>query len=85
MKTYFEQPKQVRFWDGEDFNSGIAFGNTVICGCCGNAYNIKDICEQQAPKGYQPLYAYRRWVDLIDSIGTEEISSSKDYGYLEQG
>lgn len=39
---YFDVPTQVQFWDYKKrrYNGGIAYRDEIICGCCGDVFNI---------------------------------------------
>lgn len=39
----FAMPKQVVFDDGENICGGIAYGNEIICACCGGVFEIDDV------------------------------------------
>lgn len=45
VKHFYENPTQVLFWELEieDYVGGIAYGDVIICGCCGGAIEIEDI------------------------------------------
>ena len=45
IKHFYENPTQVLFWEPEenDYIGGIAYGDVIICGCCGGAIEIEDI------------------------------------------
>lgn len=40
---FFDKPTQVKFYDGEDWNYGIAYHEIIICGCCGGIFEIDDV------------------------------------------
>jgi hypothetical protein len=70
MKTFFETPTQVMFYDTDgsgEYNCGIAWGDHIICGCCGGVFEISEVIEF-APEGVQAIYAYDSWVDLSEEI-----------------
>ena len=43
--NYFEVPTQVQFWDYKNkrYKGGIAYRDEIICGCCGDVFNISKI------------------------------------------
>ncbi len=69
MKTYFDVPTQVKFWDvdGDHYVGGIAYHDEVICGCCGGIYEISEIYKF-APDEINPLVIYNNWVDIQAEI-----------------
>ena len=64
-------PKQVMFWDGEGMCSGILYKDVVICACCGDIYDVKDILEN-TPKEQVALCLFRNWVDFSEEIGEDD-------------
>lgn len=76
MRKNFDYPTQVVFifnmGDYYERCSGIAYHNEVICGCCGNTFNLEDEFYEIEIEKELP------WVNLI-----EEISPEEDYGKLE--
>ena len=84
--AYFEKPTQVQFiaddavvLDGSTkepvFTGGIAFGDNIICGCCGRLFKIQEIYERieklKTHKYYgekynniMPIISYVDWQDL---------------------
>ena len=50
----FERPTQVAFYNVEDkcYDAGIAYGDEIICLCCGGAIPIDELlqeAEEEAP------------------------------------
>lgn len=74
MAKKFTVPTQVRFWDYDNrkYMGGIAYGNEVICGCCGGTFLIDEIYEF-APEGVDPLTAYDYWVDISEEIKGDDL------------
>jgi len=69
---FFDVPTQVAFWEGESYHAGIAYGEEIICACCGGVQEIKEIYDF-APNGVEPIVVYKSWVDFNESIiGDEE-------------
>lgn len=79
--TYFDVPTQVKFidFDGCDDNwfeekGGIAYGNEIICGCCGGIIELDDLwsdweeLKDHFPNFDSPLKVYKTWVDISDDI-----------------
>ena len=73
MKTYFDQPTQVIFWETaqKDYVGGIAYRDEVICGCCGGVFEIADLLDNAEEDGVQAIYEYKLWVDLSSEIEGE--------------
>lgn len=69
----FDVPTQVAFWDNDGmYRAGIAYGEEIICACCGGVQEIKEICEF-APRNVEPIVIYKSWVNFEGSIiGDEE-------------
>lgn len=64
----FDVPTQVAFWDDDGmYHAGIAYGEKIICACCGGVQEIKEIYEF-APSGVEPIIVYKSWVDFEESI-----------------
>lgn len=66
---YFNTPTQVAFWDvdGDHYIGGIAYGDEIICGCCGGVVSIEEVCEF-APEGVEPIVVYDVWRDVSGDI-----------------
>ena len=69
----FDVPTQVAFWSDDGmYHAGIAYGEEIICACCGGVQEIKEIYEF-APSNVEPIVIYKNWVDFEESIiGDEE-------------
>lgn len=77
----FDVPTQVAFYNlydevSEDENDidisfhycgGIAYGNVIICGCCGGIINIDELFDE-CPANRVPLYKFDTWLDVSDEI-----------------
>ena len=83
-KSYFEVPTQVRYWDDGSYCTGIAFGDVVICACCGGTTPLEQIYEFADEDGVQPIYEYNEWVDLIEAIGGGDIEGEIEAGYFKE-
>lgn len=72
-KLYFDAPTQIAFWDEEQelYVGGIAYGDEIICGCCGGVLEIKEIMES-APNGIAPIIPYERWANVSFDIMRDE-------------
>ena len=66
-QTYFDVPTQVAWFDDNHYCAGIAYGDEVICACCGGVESIEEIIEF-APSGVAPIVAYRDWVSFVGEI-----------------
>ena len=83
-KTYhFDSPTQVVFWDvdGDHWIGGIAYGDVVICGCCGGVIPIEEIIEFAPADIVEPICAYGNWCDISDDIVGGEMPDSWMYIY----
>ena len=69
--NYFGVPTQVKFWDCDSGNylGGIAYRDEIICGCCGDIFDISEIYES-APDALKedPIVVYDTWVNLSSKI-----------------
>lgn len=69
MKTYFEKPTQVMFFDEEGTRQfGIAYEDYIICGCCGGVFYIDDVIADAPEECKQAIYEYDTWSNLADEI-----------------
>jgi hypothetical protein len=71
MKTYFEVPTQVAYWDESHYVGGIAYHDMIICGCCGGLMEIKEVIEF-APVDVTPVIEYAIWNNVSSEIMDEE-------------
>ena len=69
MKTYFDEPTQVKFYDYDNdrYLGGIAYHDEIICGECGGIVEISDLFDD-APDGVEPIHIYDCWVDINEAI-----------------
>lgn len=82
MKTYFDDPTQVVFYDLDNTDEcskplrigGIAYADKIICGCCGGTIDIVDYLadfeyamENCETAVYEPLEELS-WVDISEAI-----------------
>lgn len=76
--TWFDVPTQVAWFEDNHYCAGIAYGDEVICACCGGVTSIEEIIEF-APTGVAPIVAYNDWVNVHEEIiGDDE--ASFEYG-----
>lgn len=72
MKTFYDTPKQVLFWDmgGDRYVGGIAYRDEIICGCCGAVFEIKEIYEEARADGkkYYEAIIPVEWIDFSERI-----------------
>ena len=84
-KNCFDTPAQVRFWDNGSYASGIAFGEVVICACCGGIMSLEEIYELADEDGVQAIYEYTTWEDITESIsGGNDIEGEIKAGYFKE-
>ena len=68
-KMYFEQPTQVIWIDADNVRyAGIAYGDVIICGCCGGTQEIAEIYEF-APEGVENPITELEWTSIREEIG----------------
>ena len=69
---YFKKPTQVWFIDPDEgeiyYNVGIAYHDEIICGCCGDIYEIREVWEAADEEGLTNPIVPMSWVDLSDEI-----------------
>ena len=71
MKTYFDEPTQCLWYDGEHYCGGIAFRDEVICADCGGVIKIQTIVEDAEGDGKVPVYVAEIWEDFAEAIADE--------------
>ena len=66
---HFDVPTQVAFWDYAQrrYIGGIAYGDEIICGCCGSIVEIAEVYDF-APSGVEPIVIYKNWVNFNEWI-----------------
>ena len=77
----FEKPCQVVFADPDEkgWLCGIAYGEEIICGCCGSIFEIADIVEAAMERGCrQAIYPYDEWIDITEAIAGGELPEGLD-------
>lgn len=68
IKTFYETPTQVMFHNSNGvYNFGIAWGNKIICACCGGIFEVEKVLEF-ALEDQPAIYEYSTWTDLSDEI-----------------
>lgn len=71
--AWFERPTQVRWIDEEGtWHTGIAYGDEIICACCGGVQEIDEVYEY-APKHIEKPIVVLEWIDLTDEINGDEV------------
>ena len=73
MKTYYDVPTQVIFYDGGDdspiFCAGIAYKDEIICACCGGVMKISEVIADAEEDGIKTaIYDYADWYDMCEAI-----------------
>ena len=63
----FDVPTQVAFWEGGSYHAGIAYGEEIICACCGGVEEIKEIYAF-APSNVEPIVVYKNWINFNEEI-----------------
>lgn len=61
-------PRQVMFWDGENYCAGIMVGKILICGCCGGTFDLDEVLENAKEAGVVAVKAFETWVDICEEI-----------------
>ena len=81
VKSYYDYPTQVRFYDvdGDHYLGGIAYQDFIICGCCGATIEISEIIEN-TPKQFIPIRKLY-WEDISTVISPNEEPSDEDVNY----
>ena len=66
---------QVKFWDGENWCTGIMVGRRLVCGYCGGIFDVDEVLQDGREEGIEnPIEIFDTWVDLSDEIrGDEEV------------
>ena len=80
---FFDIPTQVAFWDadGEHWSGGIAYGEVIICGCCGGIIEISEVYEFAPENIENPIHYFSEWIDLsAEIIGYD--TNSEDFADL---
>ena len=69
---FYGTPCQVRFYNAIDglYYGGIAFGDIIICGCCGGITCIEDVVSAAVEAGIscEDAVIELSWYDLSDAI-----------------
>lgn len=65
-------PRQVMFWDGENYCAGIMVGKLLVCGCCGGTFNLDEVIEMAREDDQVPVRVFDTWVDISDEIMGDE-------------
>lgn len=70
--SWYNVPTQVAWFDDGAYAAGIAYGDEIICACCGGVTSIEEIIEY-TPEGVVPIVEYKNWIDFKeDVIGDSE-------------
>ena len=72
MPYYFEYPTQVKFLDDAgdklQYRGGIAYGDTIICGCCGGRVEIAELLECFSEQEANLIIIPLEWIDISKNI-----------------
>ena len=72
MPYFFETPTQVKFLDeAEDepkYKGGIAYGDVIVCGCCGGVVEIGDLLEHFSEQEANLIIIPLEWIDISEAI-----------------
>ena len=72
MPYFFETPTQVKFLDdAEDelkYKGGIAYGDVIVCGCCGGVVEISDLLECFSEQEANLIIIPLEWIDVSEAI-----------------
>ena len=76
---YFEQPTQViAVPQGEAPIMGIAYGNDIICACCGGVYRVDEVELVKVYKDWQDLVEEPMWCNDYDEIYGDWLSAQTE-------
>lgn len=66
----FDEPTMVKFYDPEsrDWHGGIAYGDEIICACCGGILEIAEIIGCAEEDGVEDPIQVLIWVNLQDEL-----------------
>ena len=80
-KMNFDKPTQVMFLDLEqEWQVGIAYGEEIICGCCGGVFEVDEIMESAVESGVKcGIHPYETWNDISEEISGGELPQSLKY------
>lgn len=67
---FYNEPTQVKFYDGLEFVGGIAYQNYIICGCCGGIFQIEDVIEMAKANDihFDDAIVELEWVSIEEEI-----------------
>ena len=67
---HYDTPTQVCFWDWDanEWLAGIAWGDNIICGCCGGVFEIAEIYENAPQEIKKPVVEFNYWVNFSEEI-----------------
>ena len=71
-QTYFDVPTQVAWFEESGYCAGIAYGDEIICACCGGVTEIDEVIEL-TPIDITPVVPYEDWISFNkEIIGDDE-------------
>lgn len=69
MKSYYSEPTMVKFnypsiseEDEMEEIYGIAFGESIICSCCGGVFSTVEVIAEAEEEGFELNYEEFDWV-----------------------
>ena len=72
MPYFFETPTQVKFLDNAEdelkYKGGIAYGDVIVCGCCGGVVEISDLLEYFSDEEANLIIIPLEWIDISEDI-----------------
>lgn len=72
IKRTYEFPTQVMFYDYYEnkFTWGIAYGEIIICACCGYTFKIDEVITEAYDHGYfaDEAIVNHKWIDFTEEI-----------------
>ncbi len=72
MPYFFETPTQVKFLDNAEdelkYKGGIAYGDVIVCGCCGGVVEISDLLEYFSDEEANLIIIPLEWIDISEAI-----------------
>lgn len=88
MKTYYDYPTQVMYWDEDvgTYIGGIAYRDEVICAIDGSIMKISDLIESAKDVDmidFNAIYEYDHWENLTNDLCGGELPDECPFGKVE--
>lgn len=66
----FNEPTMVKFYESgcEHWSGGIAYGDEIICACCGGILEIAEIIQDAEEDGVKDPIQVLSWINLRDEL-----------------